>query len=184
MHESHSVMSNSLRPHGLYSSWNSPGQNTGVGSFSLLQGIFPTQGSNPGFLHCWQILYQLIHKGRPRILEWVAYHFSSGSSQPRNPIGVLHCKQILYQLSYQGSPIFFFFFLFMYFYQLEANYFTTLQWVLSYIDMNQPWIYMYSPSQSPLPPPSPPIPLGLPSAPGPSTCLMHPTWAGDLFHYR
>ena len=29
-----------------------------------------------------------------------------------------------------------------------------------------------------------PIPLGLPSAPGPSTCLMHPTWAGDLFHYR
>ena len=41
--------------------------------------------------------------------------------------------------------------------------------------MNQPWIYIYSPSQSPLPPRSPPIPLGLPSAPGPSTCLMHPT---------
>ena len=46
--ESHSVMSDSLRPHGLYSPWNSPGQNTGVGSLSLLQGIFPTQGSNPG----------------------------------------------------------------------------------------------------------------------------------------
>ena len=46
--ESRSVMSNSLRPHGLYSPWDSPGQNTGVGSFSLLQGIFPSQGSNPG----------------------------------------------------------------------------------------------------------------------------------------
>ena len=42
--ESHSVMSVSLRPHGLYSLWNSLGQNTGVGSFSLLEGIFPTQG--------------------------------------------------------------------------------------------------------------------------------------------
>ena len=41
-----------LQPHGLYSPWNSTGQNTGVGSRSLLQGIFPTQGSNPGLLHC------------------------------------------------------------------------------------------------------------------------------------
>ena len=49
-----------------------------------------------------------------------------------------------------------FFFLFIYFYQLEANYFATLQWVWSYIDMNQPWIYMYSQSRSPLPRPSPP----------------------------
>ena len=40
----------SLRPHGLYSPWNSPGQNTGVGSLSLLQGIFPTQGLNPGLM--------------------------------------------------------------------------------------------------------------------------------------
>ena len=71
-------------PHGLYSPWHSPGQNTGVGSLSLLQGIFPTQGSNPGLLHCRQILYQLSHKGSPRILEWVAYPFSSRSSQPRN----------------------------------------------------------------------------------------------------
>ena len=52
--------------------------------FSLLQGIFPTKGSNPGFLHCRQILYQLSHKGSPRILEWIAYPFCSGSSQPRN----------------------------------------------------------------------------------------------------
>ena len=50
-------------PHGLYSPWNSPGQNTGVGSLSLLQGIFPTQGSNPGLLHCKWILYQLSHHG-------------------------------------------------------------------------------------------------------------------------
>ena len=73
-----------LRPHGLDSPWNSPGQNTGVGSRSLLQGIFPTQGSNPGLLHCRLILYQLSDKGSPRILEWAAYSFSSRSSQPRN----------------------------------------------------------------------------------------------------
>ena len=82
--ESCSVMSNSLWPHVLYSPWNSPGQNTWVESFSLLQGIFPIQGSNPGLLHCRQILYQLSHKGSPRILEWIAYAFSSGSSWPRN----------------------------------------------------------------------------------------------------
>ena len=52
--------------------------------------------------------------------------------------------------------IFFKSFFFIYFYQLEANYFTTLQWVLSHIDMNQPWSYMYSSSRSPRPPPSPP----------------------------
>ena len=64
--ESHSVVSDSLPPHGLCSSWNSPGQDTEVGSHSLLQGIFPTQGSNTGLLHCRQILYQLSHKRRPR----------------------------------------------------------------------------------------------------------------------
>ena len=63
--ESHSVMLYSLWPHGLYSPWNSPGQNAGVGSCSLLQGIFPTQGSNPGLQHCRWILYQLSHKGNP-----------------------------------------------------------------------------------------------------------------------
>ena len=63
--ESHSVVSDSLWLHGLYSPWNSPGQNTHriVGSFSLLQGIFPTQGSNPGLPNCRRILYQLSHKG-------------------------------------------------------------------------------------------------------------------------
>ena len=63
--ESHSVVSDSWAPHGLYSPWNSPGQNTRVGSPSLLQGIFPTQGSNPGLPHCRRILYQLSHKGSP-----------------------------------------------------------------------------------------------------------------------
>ena len=64
--ESHSVVSDSLRPHGLYSPWKSPGQNTGMSSLSLLQGIFPTQGLNPGLPHRRQILYQLSHKGSPR----------------------------------------------------------------------------------------------------------------------
>ena len=71
-------------PLGCNSPWNSPGQNTGVGRLSLLQGIFPTQGLNPGLPHCGQILYQLSHKESPRTLEWVAYPFSRGSSQPRN----------------------------------------------------------------------------------------------------
>ena len=62
--ESCSVVSDSLRPHGLYSPWNPAGQNTGVGSLSLLQGISPTQEVNPGLLHCRQILYQLSHKDR------------------------------------------------------------------------------------------------------------------------
>ena len=63
--ESRSVMFDSLWPHGLYIPWNSPGQNTGVGSLSLLQGIIPTQGSNPGLPNCRQILYQLSHQGSP-----------------------------------------------------------------------------------------------------------------------
>ena len=60
--ECHSVMSNSLQPHGLYSPWNSSGQNIGSGSLSLLHRIFPTQGSNPGLPHCRRILYQLSHR--------------------------------------------------------------------------------------------------------------------------
>ena len=71
--ESHSVVSYSLWPHGLYSPWNSPSHNTGVGSLSLLQGIFPTQGLNPGLLHCRWILYQLSHKGSLGYLGYSAY---------------------------------------------------------------------------------------------------------------
>ena len=56
-------------------------KNTGVGSLSLLQWIFPTQGLNPGLPHCRQPIYHLSHKRSPRILEWAAYPFSSRSSQ-------------------------------------------------------------------------------------------------------
>ena len=70
--------------HGLYSPWNSPGQNIGVGNLSLLQGIFPTQGLNSGLPHFGWILYQVSHKGSSRILECIAYPFSSWFSQPRN----------------------------------------------------------------------------------------------------
>ena len=102
--DSHSVVSNSLRLHRLYSPWNSPGQNTEVGSLSLLQGIFSTQGSNLHLPHCTWNLYQLSHKGSPRIQEWVAYPFSSCIfwTQESNQ-GLLHCRWILYRLSYEGS---------------------------------------------------------------------------------
>ena len=104
-----------------YSPWNSPGQNTGVGTLSLLQGIFPTQGFNPGLPHCRQILYQLSHKGSPRILEWIAFPFYSPWNSPGQNTGVgslsllwsifptqgpnpglPHCRQILYQPSHKG----------------------------------------------------------------------------------
>ena len=74
-------------------------KNPGVGNLALLQGIFPTQGQNPGLLHCRRILYQLSHQRSPRILKWVAYPFSSGSSRSRNRAGV---SQL--QASYEGSP--------------------------------------------------------------------------------
>ena len=75
---------------------NSPGQNTGMGSLSLFQGIFPTQELNPGLSLCRGILYQLSNKESPRILERVAYLFSSRTSHPRNQTGVSIYKCILY----------------------------------------------------------------------------------------
>ena len=63
---------------------DSPGKNTKVGCHALLQGIFPTRGSNSGLLHCRLILSCLSHQGSQRILEWVAYPFSMGSSWFRN----------------------------------------------------------------------------------------------------
>ena len=98
---SHSVMSNSLRPHGLYSPWNSPGPNTRLGTIPFSRGIFPTQGLNPGLPHCRWIVYQLSHQGNPRILEWIAYPFSSGSSWPRNWTGV-SCIAGRFFANYQG----------------------------------------------------------------------------------
>ena len=67
--KSRSAVSNSLQLHGLDSPWNSLGQNTRLGNIFLLQGILPIQGSNPGLPRCRWILYQLSHKGSPRILE-------------------------------------------------------------------------------------------------------------------
>ena len=73
---SHSVISDSLRPHGLQPTrllcpWDFPGNSTGVGCHFLLQGIFLTQGSNPGLLHCRQMLYRLSHQGSPQNLVCV-----------------------------------------------------------------------------------------------------------------
>ena len=76
--ESCSVVSDSLWPHGPYSPWNSSGQNTGVGGLSILQGIFPTQGSNPGLLHCRWVLYQLSH------LEGLATYLTPSPLLPKN----------------------------------------------------------------------------------------------------
>ena len=99
--ESRSVVSNSLQPHGI--EWNSPSQNTGVGSCSLLQGMFPTQGSNPGLPHCRGILYQLAKPprkskntgvGSPHLLQRIFL------TQELNR-HLLNCRRILYQLSYQ-----------------------------------------------------------------------------------
>jgi len=59
-----------------------------MGCHALLQGIFPTQGLNPGLLHDRQIPYCLKHQGSPRILDWVAYPFSRESSRPGNQTGV------------------------------------------------------------------------------------------------
>ena len=90
--ESHSVVSNFSQPHGLYSPWNPPGQNTGVGSLSLLHGIFPTQGLNLGLPHCRWILYQLNHKGSPISLENSGKNSLGNISQP-NPIKLIHHGQ-------------------------------------------------------------------------------------------
>ena len=75
--EYHSVVPDSLWPHGLYSPWNSPGQDTGVGNLSLLQWIILTQESNWGLLHCRQILYQLSYQGSPASLKFKFLNFCS-----------------------------------------------------------------------------------------------------------
>ena len=86
--QSYPTLYNPVEPARLVYPWNSPGQDTGVGCHDLLQGIFPTQGWNPGLPHCRWILYHLRHQGNPRILEWAAYPFFRGSSQSRNWTGV------------------------------------------------------------------------------------------------
>ena len=82
---------------------DSPGKNTGMGCHAAIQGIFPTQGSNPGLPHCRRTVPSK-PPGNPWILQWVAYPFSRWSSWPRNQMSLLHYRWILHQLSYQGSP--------------------------------------------------------------------------------
>ena len=96
-------MSDLLGPHGLYIPWNSLGQNTGVGNL-FHQGIFLTQGLNPGLLHCRQILLQAESPGRPKNTGVGNLSLLQGIFliQELNR-GLMHCRQILYQLSYQGS---------------------------------------------------------------------------------
>ena len=91
--------------HGLYSPWNSPGQNTGVGSCSLLQGIFPTQGLNPGFTTLQADSLPAEPPGKPKSTGVGSLSLLQGIflTQELNR-GLLHCRQILYRLSYQGSP--------------------------------------------------------------------------------
>ena len=97
--ENCSAMSNSLRPHGLYSPRNSPGQNTGMGSLSFLQGIFPTQRSNPSLPHCRffpaepQVKPKNTAVGSLSFLQWI--FLTQESSQ-----GLLNCRWILYQVTY------------------------------------------------------------------------------------
>ena len=98
--ESCSVVFDSLQPHGLYNPWNSPGQNTGVGSLSFLLWMFPTQGSNPGLPHCRQILYYLSHQGR---LESI---LSELPGKPRKRISQQNCNSKRYMYpSVQSSTI-------------------------------------------------------------------------------
>ena len=96
--ENRAVMSDSLRPHGPYSPWNSPGQNTGEGSRSLLQVIFPTQGSNPGLLQADSLPSE--PPGRPKNTGVGSLSLLQGilPTQESN-WGLLHCRQILYQLN-------------------------------------------------------------------------------------
>ena len=77
---------------------DSPGKNTGVGCHALLQGIFPTQGSNPGLPYCIQILYHLSHQGSPRILEWVTY-CSPGYLPDRGIIYIYTAKSLQLSLT-------------------------------------------------------------------------------------
>ena len=90
--ESRSVMSNSLHPLVLYSLWNSPGQNTGVGCLSLLQGIFPTQGSSPGVPHCRHILYQLSHREAQEYWSGQPIPSPVDLPDPGIELSLLHCR--------------------------------------------------------------------------------------------
>ena len=103
--ENLSVVSDSLQPHGLYTPWSSPGQNTGAGSLSLLQGIFPTQGSNPGILTLQVDSLPAEPQAKPKSTGVGTLSLLQGIFlTPESNQGLLHSRQILYQLNYEGSP--------------------------------------------------------------------------------
>ena len=99
-------MSDCLRPHGLYSPWNTPGQVTGVGSLSLLQGIFPNLGIEPRFPALQADSLPAESQGKPKNTGVGSLCLLQGifPTQELNQ-DLLNCRRILYQLSYQGSPI-------------------------------------------------------------------------------
>ena len=96
------------RLHGLDPSrtlcpWNFPGKNTGVGCYFLLQGIFPTQGSNPSLLHCMQTLYLLNHQSEVKVTQSSPTLCDPMDYTVHGLLGLPHCRRILYQLSHKGS---------------------------------------------------------------------------------
>ena len=84
--------------------WATELKNTGAGSLSLLQGIFLNQGSDPGLLHCMQILYQLSHSGSPRRLEWVAIHSPADFPDPAIKLGSTRLQADSLPTELSGKP--------------------------------------------------------------------------------
>ena len=107
---SRSVVLDSWQPHELepsrfYHQWDFPGKNTGVCCHSLLQGIFPTQGSNLSLLHHRKIVHHLSHQGRHKNTGVGSHSLLQGIFPTQgSKLGLLHCMQILYHLSHQGRP--------------------------------------------------------------------------------
>ena len=112
-----------------------------------------------------------------QLMELVQTHVHPSTSDAIQTYHPLPSLLLLYSV-FPSTRVFSFFSI--YFYQLEANYFTILQWFLSYIDMNQPWIYVYSPSRCPLPPPSLPDPSGSSQCTRPEH-LSHASNLGSLW---
>ena len=102
--ENHSFVSDSLQPHGLYSPWNSPSRNTGVGSLSLLQGNLPNPGMDPRSPALQTDCLPAETPGKPKNTRVGSLSLLQGifPTQEWNQ-GLLHCRRILYQLSYVDS---------------------------------------------------------------------------------
>ena len=109
--ESCSVVSDSLRPHGLHSSWNSPGQTTGMSSYSLLLWIFLTQELNRGLLHCRQIVYQLSYHNYSHVCTkeglhwWLSDKESSCNAEDAGDVGSIP-GEIPWRRAWQPTPVF------------------------------------------------------------------------------